>query len=33
MDVVYVLLVFGFGLSLIALIAACQGMEGRGHGR
>jgi hypothetical protein len=33
MDVIYVLLIFGFGLSLIALIAACQGLEGRGHGR
>ena len=33
MDAVYVLLIFGFGLSLIALIAACQGLEDRGHGR
>ena len=33
MDVVYLLLISGFGLSLIALIAACRGLEGRGHGR
>lgn len=33
MDILYLLLVFGFGLSLIGLVAACRRLEGRGHGR
>lgn len=33
MDIVYLLLIFLFGLSLIALVAGCRHLEERGHGR
>jgi hypothetical protein len=33
MDIVYVLLIVVFGLSLIGLVAACRKLEERGNGR
>lgn len=33
MDIVYLLLIVVFGLSLIAMGVACRKLEGRGHGR
>jgi hypothetical protein len=33
MDVVFLLLVFLFGMSMLWLIAACRRLEERGHGR
>lgn len=33
MDILYLLLIFGLGLSLIWLVAACRRLEERGHGR